>query len=384
MSTMDETYTILCVCARGITPYLRREVEALGYTITRELDTGVEIEGTIPDTLQLNLMLRTAIRIQVELKRFRAMNADHLYRHVRDIPWESYIGPHDYLTVTSYVNNDSIRDFRFVNLKAKDAIVDRIRREYGSRPDAGKERTGVVVFIYWSGADVTVYLETSGEPLSKRGYRKQPMDAPMQEALAAAVVMDTGWTGEGCFVNPMCGSGTLAIEAALLARGTAPGLNRRDYAFLQIKDFPRSTFPTLRKELQAHRPRPCGPIIATDISPAAIDAARQNAENAGVADCIDFRVCDFADTPVPEGPGVVVFNPPYGERMGDADELEPLYRSIGDYFKTQCQGKMGFIFTGNMTLAKRIGLRSVRRVPFWNARIESRLLAFDIYEGSRH
>jgi putative N6-adenine-specific DNA methylase len=242
----------------------------------------------------------------------------------------------------------------------------------------------VVVFIYWNAGDVTVYLETSGEPLSKRGYRKIPLDAPMQEALAAAVVMETGWTGDGVFVNPMCGAGTIAIEAALLARGTPPGLTRKDYAFLQIKDFPRSEFPVLRKELLALEPKPSGRIIATDISPAAIDAARRNAEAAGVADCIEFSVCDFADTPVPDGPGVVVLNPPYGERMGDAADLEPLYRSIGDFFKLKCQGKTGYIFTGNLTLAKRIGLRSIRRVPFWNSRIESRLLAFDIYDGSKH
>ena len=206
----------------------------------------------------------------------------------------------------------------------------------------------------------------------------------MSESLAAAVVMATGWQGNSPFINPMCGSGTLAIEAALQAQGRAPGLLRSQYGFLHLKNHDPLLWQNLRTEIRAVPKRKfTGPILATDTRPDAIAAARQNARTAGVEQLIEFQVCDFADTPIPPEPGVVVLNPPYGERMGELSALEPVYKRIGDFFKQRCQGYRGYVFTGNLDLGKQTGLRSSRKILFFNGAIECRLLGFELYAGSK-
>ncbi len=378
------THTILVACARGITPFLRTELTDLGFPVKAELESGVETEGTLLDTMRLNLFLRTGNRVLLELARFKTVVPEELYEHLLDLPWEDILPANGYFTVTSFVQTAAIRDARFANVKCKDAIVDRIRTQCGERPDSGNERAGAVVFLYWNQDDVKIYLDTSGESLSRRGYRKIPMKAPMQETLAAAVVMATRWNGEGAFVNPMCGSGTLAIEAALLAQGRPPGLLRSNFGFMHIKDFNAEAWQTCRAAARALPKRKMtGRIIATDISAEAVEAARQNARTAGVEQLIEFGVCDFAETPVPPGGGVVLLNPEYGERLGSEPELEPVYHSIGDFFKKSCKGYTGYVFTGNLELGKRVGLRSSRRVLFFNSQIECRLLGFELYDGSK-
>jgi putative N6-adenine-specific DNA methylase len=262
--------------------------------------------------------------------------------------------------------------------------VDRIREKRGRRPDAGPLRDRAVAHLYWKDDRAAVYLDTSGEPLSRRGYRKHPMAAPMQETLAAAVVTATGWDGSGAFVNPMCGSGTLAIEAALIGLGIAPGLLRENFGFMHLLGFDRGLWGRLRTEAeQAARKRPSGRIIATDIDPRAAAAAKENARLAGVEQCIEFAVCDYAATPVPEGGGVVVVNPEYGERLGEEEALVPVYRGIGDLFKQRCQGYRGYVFTGNAALAKQVGLKPKRSMPFFNSGIECRLLEYELYAGTK-
>ena len=269
-------------------------------------------------------------------------------------------------------------------MKCKDAVVDRIKEKRGRRPDTGPERDKVVIHLYWKGNLGQVYLDTSGEPLSKRGYRMIPLKAPMQETLAAAVVLATGWMGDGNFINPMCGSGTLAIEAALIGLGRAPGLLRNNYGFMHLKGFDESSWKALRRKIRAEaKDRLNGRIIATDISQQAVEAAKKNAMTAGVERFIEFGVCDFSETPVPEGGGVVVLNPEYGERMGEIEELKEIYKEIGDFLKKKCKGYTGYVFTGNLDLAKKVGLRTKRRILFYNGPIECRLLEYDLYEGSR-
>jgi putative N6-adenine-specific DNA methylase len=258
-----------------------------------------------------------------------------------------------------------------------------MRAACGRRPDSGNARRGAVVFLFWNERDCRVYLDTSGETLVRRGYRKIPMDAPLQEPLAAALIMATGWSGSEHFVNPMCGSGTLAIEAALLGLGRAPGLLRSPYGFRHLKGFDETAWQALRQAARAQPKRPLGGrIVATDLRPEAVRAAEQNAETAGVRHLIEFGGGDFAATPVPEGSGVVILNPEYGERMGHTVDLAAVYRRIGDFLKQRCQGYRGFVFTGNLELGKQIGLRARRRGTFFNSRIECRLLAFDLYAGS--
>jgi len=352
--------------------------------VRAEHDTGVETEGTAADAMKLNLYLRTGNRVMYELDQFRIHSADELYRRLRQMPWEACLPANGYFTVTSFVRTPAIRDARFVNVKAKDAIVDRIRDQCGQRPDSGNERNAAVVFVYWNEMECKVYLDTSGEALARRGYRKIPLAAPMQETLAAAVIRATGWTGQTHWINPMCGSGTLAIEAALLGLGRPPGLLRSNYGFMHLQGFDAAAWQGLRAAARAlPKQKLGGRIIATDIRPEAVEAARQNALTAGVDHAIEFGVCDFAATPVPAEGGAVILNPEYGERLGSTADLEPLYRRIGDFFKKSCQGYTGYVFTGNLELAKQIGLRSRRRILFFNGAIECRLLAFELYEGTR-
>jgi len=208
---------ILITCAKGIPPFLKQELLSLNFPVLSEAIAGIETEGTIDDTQKLNLLLRTAHRVLFVLKKFESNDADALYRELSRIPWEEFMPADGYVCVTSSVETPAIRDTRFASLRCKDAIVDRIKDKRGTRPDSGPERGWSVVHLYWKDSRCTVYLDTSGESLSRRGYRKIPLAAPMQETLAAAVVLATSWQGEGNFINPMCGSGTLAIEAALIA-----------------------------------------------------------------------------------------------------------------------------------------------------------------------
>jgi len=376
--------SLLITCPRGNTEFLEAEVAALGFSPVSSVAAGVLTQGTLEDTQRLNLHLRTAHRVLFLLGSFRADTPDGMYREVSALPWETLLSEDGYVSVRSFVDNPTIRDTRFANVKCKDAIVDRIRLKCGRRPDSGPARSNAVVFLHWKHDTCSVYLDTSGESLSHRGYRKIPGDAPLRETTAAAVVLATGWCGDGTFLNPMCGSGTLAIEAALVALGRAPGLLRSNFGFLHLKGVDRPLWDETRRQARkAARGSFPGKIVASDIRPEAVEAARKNAVTAGVDSHIDFRVCPYQETPVPDGGGVVVLNPEYGERMGRAVELEAVYRGIGDFFKQQCQGYTGYVFTGNPALAKKIGLRTSRRRVFFNGNIECRLLAYDLYAGTR-
>jgi putative N6-adenine-specific DNA methylase len=282
------------------------------------------------------------------------------------------------------VDNPTIKDTRFANVKIKDAIVDRIKRVRGRRPDSGSERDRTVVHLFWKNEMGSLFADTSGEPLSRRGYRKIPLKAPMQETLAAGVVLATGWKGSGNFINPMCGSGTLAIEAALIGLGRAPGLLRSNFGFMHLKGFDESFWREIRRKARATaRDAMDGKIIATDMSGEAVQGAKKNAQTAGVERWIDFGICQYGETPVPNGEGVVILNPEYGERMGERGALREIYKGIGDFLKKRCQGYRGYIFTGNLDLAKGVGLRTKRRILFYNSNIECRLLEYDLYEGSQ-
>ncbi len=384
MSFWTEKRRIVVTCAKGVAPFLRQEVLSLGFPVLSEGRAEVETEGTLMDTLRLNLLIRTGQRILFLVDSFNARTPDELYQRISRIGWEDYISENGYFSVTSSVHNPTIKDSRYPNVKCKDAVVDRIKERRGRRPDTGPERDKVVIHLYWRGNVGQIYVDTSGEPLSKRGYRMIPLKAPMQEPLAAALVLATGWGGDGNFINPMCGSGTLAIEAALIGLSRAPGLCRNNYGFMHLKGFDESSWKTLRRKIRAEaKDRLNGRIIATDISQQAVEAAKKNAMTAGVERFIELGVCDFSQTPVPNGRGVVVANPEYGERMGEIEGLKGVYHGIGDFFKKKCKGYLGYVFTGNLDLAKKVGLRTKRRIPFYNGSMECRLLEYDLYEGSR-
>jgi len=428
MSIWQKKNKILVTCPKGVVPYLKEEIEALNFPVIVEGDTIIQTEGNLRDTMIMNMHLRSAQRVFYQLETFVVSTPEVLYKKISSIPWETLLhdsGRAAYVCVTSVADNPLITDSRFVNLKVKDAIVDRIRDKCGNRPDSGPEKDRAVVHVYWKNNQANVYIDTSGERLSLRGYRKIPLQAPLQETLAAAIILATGWKGESHFINPMCGSGTLAIEAALMALNRAPGLLRNNYGFMFIKDFPHDDWQELRKKAREATLRKLpARIIATDIDKEAIVAARQNAKTAGVDHLIEFNICPFERTSVPKGSGIIIVNPPYGERLSAVSEKLPsksyrreketimegrkiiirkssekydnvnrirereikklaaLYQGIGDFFKRTGEGYWGYIFTGNLELVKKVGLRTKQRMILYNGEIECRLLEYELYAGS--
>ncbi|MCC8410704.1 class I SAM-dependent RNA methyltransferase [Mucilaginibacter sp. UR6-1] len=375
---------IVITCNKRLSPYLQGEVEALGFTPVRVFQTGIELKGTVNDCIPLNLNLRCASQVLYSLKEFTAATPDELYNELVKIEWEKLIDFSGYFSVTSNVNNEHIRTPLFANVKVKDAIVDRIKQEKGIRPNSGAEVNKAVIHLYWQDDRAEIFIDTSGETLAKHSYRKIPGKAPMLEALAASTIIATGWDGKSTFINPMCGSGTLAIEAALLATNKSPGFFRMNYAFMHILGYDEAVFFTERRKLKDKAIKQLDfKIIATDLSADAVDIARRNANTAGVEHLIDFNVCDFADTEVPEQPGVVMFNPEYGERLGVHTKLEATYKRVGDFMKQKCLGYKGYIFTGNPDLAKKIGLKASRRIEFYNGKLDCRLLEYELYMGTR-
>ena len=375
---------IIITCNKRLSPYLQQEVVGLGFEISRAFNTGVEISGTVNDCIKLNLNLCCASQVLYSLKAFKAENPARLYKELVEMDWENLIDFSGYFSVTSNVDNEHITTPLFANLKVKDALVDRIKEQKGIRPNTGSELNKAVIHLYWKDDEAEIYLDTSGETLAKHGYRKHPGKAPMLEALAAATVMATGWDGKGSFINPMCGSGTLAIEAALLATHRSPGLFRMNYGFMHVLGYDEQVFFTERRLLKDQVIKQTDMrIIASDISAEAVDIAQKNAKTAGVDQLIEFKVCDFAETPVPEGGGVVMFNPAYGERLGVHTLLEATYKRMGDFMKKEAKGYRGYIFTGNPDLAKKIGLKASRRIEFYNGKLDCRLLEYELYEGSR-
>lgn len=377
--------TILVTCAPGLGDVLRDELQCLGYTVETSHDTGVTIRGTMHDAMRLNLWLRSALNVLYLLKTFDCRTPRRLYNRVQTIDWTQLISPDTYLSVVSKVDTPSVNNSMFANVRVKDAICDQLNDHCGRRPDSGPERTGVVVNLFWKANRAWLYLNTSGNKLADRTYRRIPHRAPMQESLAASVVLLTGYDGTQPLMTPMCGSGTLAIEAALLATGRAPGLLRTNYGFTHLKTFDESAWQQMRREANkaGRKKRNIAPIIASDLDPDAVQAAQANATTAGVQHLIQFHTCDFAATPVPDQVGIVIVNPEYGKRMGERTVLQETYTRIGDFFKQRCPGWTGYVFTGNMDLAKSIGLKTSRRVPLWNADIECRLLKYELYAGSR-
>ena len=404
----DKDYPIIISCAKQLSRWTEVEVKEMGYRPIEVTENTVVVRGAMRDVMRLNLFLRTAHRVLVPLLRTTCRNIRDLYRSVRSIDWENLLEPDGYFSVSSIVHNLTIRDTRIPSLYTKDAIVDRMREKCQRRPDSGGENRGAAVFVYWEKDEAIIYLDTSGEPLSKRGYRRIPGSAPMQETLAAACIMAMGWDRKTPFLSPMCGSGTPAIEAAMMAMNRAPGSLKGHFAFQSVKGYghiiPGETAPTVAprqrtgaspeqiwkemvleaKSRETTGELPC--IIATDISPEAVENAHLNAIAAGVAPYIEFKACDFADTPIPDSApsskhgtlGTIFFNPEYGIRLGDPKELALVYERIGTFMNEKCRGWTGALITGNPDLARLVNLYYKTRIPFFNGPIDCRLF---LYEG---
>jgi len=401
----DRSYPIIVSCAKELSRWTEIEVRDLGYKPIEVTENTVVVRGGMRDVMKLNLYLRTAHRVLVPLLRADCRNIRDLYELAVSIDWENLIEADGYFSVSSIVHNYTIRDTRLPSLYTKDAIADRMREKCQRRPDSGGENHGAAVFVYWERDEVIIYLDTSGEPLSKRGYRKIPGSAPMQETFAAACIMALHWDRRTPFISPMCGSGTPAIEAVMMAANKAPGSLKGHFAFQSIKDYRRiipgeaaprvaprqhmgATPEQIWKELvldakEQENFTDLPKVIATDISPDAVENAHTNAIAAGVAPYIDFKACDFAETPIPDvaapagrSKGVVFFNPEYGIRLGTPEELAPIYERIGTFLHEKCAGYTGGLITGNPDLARLVNLYYKTRVPFFNGPIDCRLFVY--------
>ena len=376
---------IIVTCSNRLSPWLQKEVEELGFKPVRVFKTGVELLGNLQDCIQLNLNLRCASQVLFSLKEFSACNADELYRELVKMEWETIIPADGYFSISSNVSNETITNNLFANVKVKDAIADRFREQTGARPNSGSELNAAVVHLYWKEELAEIFLDTSGETLSKHGYRKIPGKAPMLESLAAATILAGNWNRQSAFVNPMCGSGTLAIEAALIATNRRPGLLRSNYSFMHVCGYEKEIYDTAYSKLEKQvMVAPEGlQIIASDISEDAVNISKINAGIAGVEELITFEQCDFEATTIPAITGVIYFNPEYGDRLGEEVSLQATYKRIGVFLKQKCKGYFGYIFTGNLELAKKIGLKPKRRIEFYTSKIDCRLLEYELYAGSR-
>ena len=380
---IHERKDILVTCGPGLKDYLRAELEGLGFGIISTHTGSVLTRGSFIDCMKLNLSLRTAYNVLYLLRQFRCGTTDTLYKQISTLPWEKIIDPKEHICVLSRVDTHTVNNSMYPNLKVKDAIVDRINRKTGSRPDSGRDRNSVVVNLFWKDDSAWIYLNTSGVKLSDRNYRKMPHTAPLRESLAAGIIMATGYDGSQDIVLPMCGSGTLAIEAALIATNKPAGILRSNFGFKHVKVFDKQIWEELRCDAR-RTIRKNGlqkRIIATDIDEQAIEAAKQNARTAGVEHLIEFKVCDFADTNLTTAAGIIVMNPEYGLRLGDIEPLEKEYKRIGDFLKQQCAGHTAYLLIGNKQLSAKIGLKASRRIVFYNGNIECRLLKYELYKG---
>ena len=382
--SLDVKSEIVITCLPELGKVVATELQKYGFPVNKVSSKSVLTEGTLKDTYFLNLWLRTASHVLYKVKGFECSNPDHLYKVTNEYPWEDFIDVDSYFSVDSFVKNKHIKDTTYPNRKVKDAIVDRFMKKFNQRPNSGSDKSQIVIYLWWVEDEAMLYLDTSGGSLSKRGYRLIPGAAPLAESLAAGIILSTGWDGKTPFVNPMCGSGTLGIEAAMIAFNIPPGIYRRSFAFMHLKNYDKSVWDQLsRGVMRPASVRKTIPIYLSDINRRAVSEATKNIQKAGFQHLIQMEVKDFTRIQKPEPPGVMVMNPPYGERLEEEERLENLYVQIGDNFKNNCINYKGFVFTGNLNLAKKIGLKASSRTPFQNAKIECRLLEYEIFEGSK-
>ena len=366
--------------AKGVENVLAEELQALQVADIAVETGGVRFSGNISTCYEANLRLRTASRVLVTIAEFPCDSTESLYQGVRAIPWNDHLNPKMTLAVDCNLRDSALTHSGFVALKTKDAIVDTIRDHCGSRPDVDTKDPDLRINVHLFRNHCTISLDSSGTPLDRRGYRLDRNAAPLRETLAAALLALSGWDASVPLVDPMCGSGTIPIEAALKACHCAPGLLREGFGFQRWSGFDRQRWKELvmaaRQEARENAPVP---IMGSDISGKAIEIARSNSIRADVGEMVKFSVGDIHSFSPPPAPGVILLNPPYGQRLGEEEELKKLYREIGDVLKQRCNGYTAYLFTGNLELAKHVGLKASRRIVLFNGPIECRLLKYDLY-----
>ncbi len=378
---MKQNFEMVAKTFRGLEDVLAGELRNLGAENVEPGLRMVSFEGDLEMLYKANLCCRTALRILKPICKFIARDTDALYEMIKEINWSDILTLDKTFAIDSVVYSDEFTNSRFVTYRAKDAIVDYFKDRFGpdKRPGVRQQGADVLINVHIAGDRVTVSLDSSGESLHKRGYRVAQTEAPINEVLAAGIILLTGWHGEKPFIDPMCGSGTFIAEAALIAANIMPGIYRRGFAFEQWKDFDRELFESLYNDDSAERPVTC-PIIGADISPKAIETARRNLRSAGVARYVTLATKPFQQwEEVPAG-GILVTNPPYGERIS-APDMEGLYAAIGSKLKHVFQGYHAWIIGYREEYFRKIGLAPSSKVPILNGPLECELREYVIFDG---
>ncbi|GLT22386.1 RNA methyltransferase [Zoogloea oryzae] len=370
-------------CPRGLEPLLADELRAIGATDPKAVPGGVQFSGDWALCYRANLESRIATRVlwQVSMGRYR--NEEDVYRIAYAPTWAKWFTPDETIRVFVTAHKSPLRSLEFVTLKIKDAVCDHFRTIVGRRPDVNTQTPDIRVHAFLSADTVTLYLDTSGEPLYKRGFKSAAVEAPLKENLAAGILRLTGWKpGEEALCDPMCGSGTFLIEAAQMALDVAPGLGRH-FAFERFKHFERDTWLPIRKAADARRqaPRPLA-IYGSDIVEDQVRKSFVNLRSAGLEGCVELERMDLLDRKAPAASGVLVANPPYGVRLSDTSELEAFYPKLGDALKANWSGWRAYFFTGDPLLPKGVRLKASKRTPLFNGAIECRLFEYLMVAGS--
>lgn len=385
MKTLDTDFKMIAKTIFGLEETLAGELSRLGAKDVEIHNRAVSFVGDKGFMYKANLCLRTALRILVPIETFTVVNEQSLYESMQSINWEDYMNVNDTLAIDTVLNSELFTHSQFISQKAKDAIVDQFRAQHNDRPNVDLDKPTIRINLHIFRDVCTVSLDSSGESLHKRGYRDKTNLAPINEVLAAGLVMLSGWDKRTNFIDPMCGSGTILVEAALYANNIPPGYFREDFGFMRwqkIMPFEEELwdiiFDAAINKITNHEQK----IIGGEISPNVTKKAKENIKLAKVDDVVTIRNCDMKDFEVPAGRGVVVINPPYGERMVK-DNIEELYKMMGDTFKQKFAGYTCWILSSNLEAFKHVGLRPTRKITLFNGQLECKFLKYEIYEGTK-
>lgn len=366
----------------GLEPVLMDELQALGATNIRPLKRAVTFNGDKRLLYRANYELRSALRILVPIHTFPAEDERAFYNAVRDVDWGQYMDVTDTLAVEAIAAGDVFRHSQYMALCTKDAIVDQFRDRFGRRPDVNTVAPVLRVHVRIHGKTCDLLLDASGESLHRRGYRRDTVDAPLNEVLAAGMILLSGWNGLGSFVDPMCGSGTLPIEAAMIATARPPQHMRELFGFFRWKNFDKKCWLEVKKEADSRAQNADFPILASDKDPRARNATTINIMSSGLEDVILVEKTPFEKLTPPEPPGTLITNPPYDERL-QMEAIEAFYKNIGDTFKKNWPGWNAWVISSNREALKNIGLRSSRKITLFNGALECSFQKFDLYAGSK-
>lgn len=365
----------------GLEEVLSSELRDLGAEDIKSFQRAVRFKGSFALMYKANLNLRTALRILYELKSFPLRKESDLYDELFKMNWPVLFSPDKTISVHSAISTVVFNNSHYVSLKAKDAIADRFRKDTGRRPDVDTVNPDISIHIHIHDRRVDVSLDSSGIPLFKRGYRLNQHLAPLNEVLAAGMLLMSGWNGQSDFYDPMCGSGTLSVEAAMIAKGIPPGIMREKFSFMHWKDFDEGLFLRIRDSLMVSREFH-HEILASDISPAAVEHAKENIRRARLEDLVKLSRKDFHTIGNVNQGSLIILNPPYGERISEAD-INDFYRKIGDSLKKNFSGSTAWILSGNPEALKFVGLKPDRKTDLLNAKIKCKYCRFVLFQGKR-